>query len=273
MASKRMFSIAIINSCRFLRMSEGARLLYFDLGMRADDDGVCEAFSVMRTTGAANDALDELETCGFIQVLDKENQVVWVTNWEDDNTIRRERRKASFYRDLLPEEHREHLELLKDDGHVADTCQTDDSTVEYSNDGIGEYSRVEGSSGYFQNTTRTAHATPPSEDVIKQVELFRGKQRAIEQAKKYILGLTNKNIADIERRIDNGMSADVIIGVIDMARIQDRYEGWGYVYTVLEDYESRGILTKEQADKELSKKQRNKNGGNRDRPRAEVKWC
>ena len=43
MAERRMFAKAVINSARFLRMPATARLLYYDLGMAADDDGVVES--------------------------------------------------------------------------------------------------------------------------------------------------------------------------------------------------------------------------------------
>lgn len=52
LAERRMFSKTVISSARFLRMPPTSRLLYFDLGMEADDDGCVEAFGVMRKTGA-----------------------------------------------------------------------------------------------------------------------------------------------------------------------------------------------------------------------------
>ena len=40
MAERRMFSKSVIGSARFLRMPASSRLLYYDLGMQADDDGM-----------------------------------------------------------------------------------------------------------------------------------------------------------------------------------------------------------------------------------------
>ena len=60
-----MFARAIINSARFLRMPQTSRLLYYDLGMAADDDGVVEAFTVIRITGAAEDDLRVLASRGL----------------------------------------------------------------------------------------------------------------------------------------------------------------------------------------------------------------
>lgn len=72
MAERRMFSRAIIGSARFLRMPPSSRLLYYDLGMAADDDGVVEAFSVMRTTGATEDDLRVLASKDFVTVLNED---------------------------------------------------------------------------------------------------------------------------------------------------------------------------------------------------------
>ena len=72
MASTRMFANAIVGSARFLRMGQSARLLYYDLGMRADDDGIVEAFTVMRETGASEDDLKLLAAKGFVVVLNED---------------------------------------------------------------------------------------------------------------------------------------------------------------------------------------------------------
>ena len=69
MAERRMFAKSVIGSARFLRMPSTSRLLYYDLGMQADDDGVVKAFSVMRTTGATEDDLRVLASKGFVSVL------------------------------------------------------------------------------------------------------------------------------------------------------------------------------------------------------------
>lgn len=91
MAEHRMFSKAVIHSARFLRMPSGARLLYYDLGMAADDEGVVEAFTVMRTTGATEADLRLLEQKGFIQILN-EDLVSYITHWHENNWIRADRR-------------------------------------------------------------------------------------------------------------------------------------------------------------------------------------
>lgn len=100
MAERRMFSKSIINSARFLRMPQTSRLLYYDLGMSADDDGIVEAFTVIRTTGAAEDDLRVLASRGFITVLN-DDLVSYITDWSVNNQLRKDRHKPSIYAELL----------------------------------------------------------------------------------------------------------------------------------------------------------------------------
>lgn len=99
-AERRMFAKAVVNSARFLRMPQTSRLLYYDLGVAADDDGVVEAFTVIRTTGAAEDDLRVLASRGFIQVLN-EDLVTYITDWKKNNLIRPDRYHPSVYSELL----------------------------------------------------------------------------------------------------------------------------------------------------------------------------
>ena len=96
-----MFANAVIGSARFLRLSVGARLLYFDLGMRADDDGAVEAFAVMRTCGVGENALQELIDGGFLVLLN-DDQVCYITHWHENNKIRTDRYRRGLYYDLIP---------------------------------------------------------------------------------------------------------------------------------------------------------------------------
>ena len=117
MAEKRMFSNKIIGSGRFLRMPPTSRLLYYDLGMAADDDGIVEAFGVLRSDGCTEDDLRVLVAKGFIKILN-EDFVALITDWKTNNNIRADRHHPSIY-----------AELLTDDGHLTDKCLTDDGQM------------------------------------------------------------------------------------------------------------------------------------------------
>lgn len=100
MAERRMFAKSIVNSARFLRMPPTSRLLYYDLGMAADDDGIVEAFTVLRTTGAVEDDLRVLAAKGFVKVLN-DDLVSYITDWNANNQIRKDRYHQSAYAGLL----------------------------------------------------------------------------------------------------------------------------------------------------------------------------
>ena len=100
MAERRMFSKRIVRSARFLKMPVSSRELYWQLGIEADDDGVVESFNVMRMTGATEDDLRVLVTKGFVQVLN-EDLVAYITDWNENNKLRADRKVDSIYKDLL----------------------------------------------------------------------------------------------------------------------------------------------------------------------------
>lgn len=100
MAERRMFAKAIIGSARFLRMPATSRLLYYDLGMEADDDGCVEAFAVMRKTGANDDDLRVLVSKGFVRVLN-EDLVSLIIDWKTNNYIQKDRYHPSIYAKLI----------------------------------------------------------------------------------------------------------------------------------------------------------------------------
>ena len=103
MANRRMFARSVTGSGRFLRMSAQARLLYYDLGMEADDDGFAEGFARLAATGSKEEHLFELEQRGFITIPDRENLVVHITDWEVNNQIRKDRYTPSVYRSVYPQ--------------------------------------------------------------------------------------------------------------------------------------------------------------------------
>ena len=100
MAERRMLSIKITSSARFLRMSHASQALYMHLVMNADDDGVVEAFSIMRLAAATEENLQELADRKFIRLLN-EDLVAHILDWDENNKIRSDRKRDSIYKDLL----------------------------------------------------------------------------------------------------------------------------------------------------------------------------
>lgn len=84
-----MFAKTIIDSDAFLDMPVTARLLYYDLSMRADDDGfVNSPKKIMRMVGASQDDLSILILRKFILPFD--NGIVVIKHWRIHNYIRKD---------------------------------------------------------------------------------------------------------------------------------------------------------------------------------------
>lgn len=81
-------------------MSQTAQALYFHLGIDADDDGVVEAYPVMKLTNSADDDFKILVAKKFIQPLNNE-MVTYILDWNEHNQIRADRKINSIYKDLL----------------------------------------------------------------------------------------------------------------------------------------------------------------------------
>lgn len=95
-----MFSNRIINSARFLKMPVDSQLLYFHLGMHADDDGIVEAYPIMKSVGSKEDNLTVLAAKGLVRVLN-EDLITHITDWGEHNLIRADRKVDSIYKHLL----------------------------------------------------------------------------------------------------------------------------------------------------------------------------
>lgn len=98
MAEKRMFAKTIIDSDAFIDMPMSARLLYYDLAMRADDDGfVNSPKRIMRTIGASQD--DLLILIGRKFIIPFDNGIVVIKHWRLHNYIRKDTYTPSPYID------------------------------------------------------------------------------------------------------------------------------------------------------------------------------
>lgn len=106
MAQRRMFSNRIANSARFLQMPAEAQLLYFHMVLRADDDGIVEAYPILKLLGTPSDNMKVLLAKGMIRQLN-EDQVVVITEWKEHNQIRADRKVNSIYLALLVEKYPE----------------------------------------------------------------------------------------------------------------------------------------------------------------------
>lgn len=84
-----------------MKLTKDAQVLYFHLCLNADDDGAVEGFPVRRSIGIEEDAYANLVGRGFVTVLDQENEVLYINDWNEHNKIRPDRLQTSVYRNLI----------------------------------------------------------------------------------------------------------------------------------------------------------------------------
>lgn len=90
MAERRMFAKTIIDSDDFLDMPATAQLLYFQLGVRADDDGfVNNPKRIMRDIRSSDDDMKMLIAKQYVIPFD--SGVIVITHWHIHNYIRKDR--------------------------------------------------------------------------------------------------------------------------------------------------------------------------------------
>ena len=102
MGNRRMISKTVTQTQRFLRLPLEAQALYFHLIQNSDDDGVVEAFPVVRMIGVSEDSLGLLIVKDFIRPLNDE-MVYFIVDFHEQNKVRADRKVNSVYVDLLRE--------------------------------------------------------------------------------------------------------------------------------------------------------------------------
>lgn len=98
MASRRMFNTSVVNSDAFIDHSTEARLLYFALLGKADDDGYVDcAKGLCRSWGLKTKALEELVEAGYLMDF---GEVMLIVHWNQHNRVPRDRYHPTRYREL-----------------------------------------------------------------------------------------------------------------------------------------------------------------------------
>jgi len=100
MATKRMFSLNVVDTDAFLEMPVTSRLLYYDLGMRADDDGFVSNWKkILLFTGMKEDDMKVLIAKKF--VIPFESGVIVIRHWRMNNYLQNDRTKPTIYQEEL----------------------------------------------------------------------------------------------------------------------------------------------------------------------------
>ena len=115
MANRRMFSLDVVDTDKFLEMPVASQSLYFHLGMRADDDGfVSSPKKIVKIANCDEDDLKVLISKGFILPID--GGVIVIRHWKQNNYIQNDRKKETIYQDQLK------MLVVRNGVYEMDTC-------------------------------------------------------------------------------------------------------------------------------------------------------
>ena len=250
MAERRMLSKKIFQSRHFLMMPFEAQALYTHLVLSSDDDGVVEAFPIVRMIGANEDSLGLLVIKKFILPLN-DDMVYFVTDFEEQNKIRADRVQPSRYRDLLLEK----TNLVVDgkrvtsqkkyiDGQVTDKCLTSDGQVtDKCPHSIGKDSIGKDSIGKDNNTS----ISPSLAENLKTSGI-RINEKQHQQLLEYV-GL-------------DGMSFDMLNRAIEITS-EVHQPSFKYLKAILEKWKENGFTSLEQVDEHEEERRSSKNSTSR----------
>ena len=147
MAERRMFAKSVIDSDEFLELPARCQLLYFHLGMRADDDGfVNKARAILRLTGCTEADMKTLIAAQYL--ISFPSGVVVIRHWKIHNYIRSDRLRATVYEE-------EKAMLLVEESGAYTLCQSSDGQVA-AQDRIGKDRLGKVSSGKDRSEQQSA---------------------------------------------------------------------------------------------------------------------
>ena len=134
MAQKRMFSLSVVDTDQFLEMPLSSRLLYYELGMRADDDGFVSNWKkILSFTGLKEDDLRVLIAKKYI--IPFESGVIVIRHWRMNNYLQKDRIKPTIYQDELSElgtDKNNVYNLYTECIHSIDKNSIDKNSIEYN---------------------------------------------------------------------------------------------------------------------------------------------
>lgn len=239
MAERRMLSKKIFQSRKFLMMPFEAQALYTHLILSSDDDGVVEAFPIVRMIGAKEDSLGLLVVKKFILPLN-DDMVYFITDFEEQNKIRADRVQPSRYRELLLEKtglvvegKRVTSQKKYIDGQVTDKCPHS-----IGKDSIGKDRIVE---------SRSAN------DDEKNL-IFKKLKEAFGE-----MSVNGTMVEEVERLLQQ-YGQELVVLALDKT-ILNAGKSLRYTMSILQRWDGQGLRTAEQirvADEEYERKKSNK---------------
>ena len=231
MGNRRMISKTVTQTHRFLRLPLEAQALYFHLIQNCDDDGVVEAFPILRMIGANEDNLGLLVIKQFVKPLNDE-MVYFVVDFHEQNTVRKDRYVPSIYKELLAETTGKPL--------VNQTTTTGCPNISKDNESKYNLSKF---NSREDETSENSQISSSAADSQSDFNIFEYYQERIGPIDGYQMEKL-KGYIDFDK-----LEIMLVKRAIDRAADNSK-RGFGYVNSILRAWAQNGIHTIAQQDEE-----------------------
>lgn len=239
MGNRRMISKTITQTQRFLQMPLETQALYFHLIQHSDDDGVVEAFPIVRMIGSSEDSLNILQAKRFIVPLNDE-MIYFIVDFHEQNVIRSDRKVNSVHLDLLKNiipdaeiiEPKQRADRVKKSGQPKGDNGTTIGLPNISKDNISKGNISKGSSKAEKELT----TTPPilNENLLNLYKVFEEETGR---------SLTQMQIQDLQYMIED-YSFELIQEALREAVRQGK-ANFAYITSILKRWKQDGLMTPE----------------------------
>lgn len=252
MGNRRMISKTVTQTQRFLRLPLEAQALYFHLIQNSDDDGVVEAFPVVRMIGVSEDSLGLLIVKDFIRPLNEE-MVYFITDFHEQNTIKKDRYKKSVYHKLLENANNQSFNDLEPNGF-----QNGNQTEPAGLPNISQYK----SSQYNLIQSRSSQKDEEGES---KNPIFEKLKSAFGE-----MSVNGTMIAEVEDLLKvHGQS--LLLYALEVT-ILNAGKSIRYTRTVLSNWQGQGLRTVEQVKQHEEKRQQHKQPQTQQEPTSREEW-
>ena len=235
MAKKRMFSLDIIDTDLFQEMPTTSRLLYYELCMRADDDGfVGSPKKIQRMVGCSEDDFKVLISKQFIIPFD--TGIVVIKHWKIHNYIQKDRYKQTIYLDeksqLYQEENGMYTKCIQNVNNLDTQIRLDKNSIDKNSIDVEEITKC-----YEEN-----------------------------------IGMITPATAELLFSYLDNMEYQLIIKAIKIASINNKRNA-RYIQGILNDWNRKGIKTVLDAENEQNdfNKQNNKEETDEEKKQRKIK--
>lgn len=262
MGNRRMISKTVTQTQRFLRFPLEAQALYFHLIQNSDDDGVVEAFPVVRMIGVSEDSLGLLIVKDFIRPLNEE-MVYFITDFHEQNSIQKHHYKPSRYQGLLGEN-----EIQKNPRISADFnmerggknvgSQNVNQMLTAGSPNISQYK----SSQYNLSQSRSSQK---DEDEETKNPIFEKLKSAFGEMS------VNGTMMEEVRDLLEIHGKELVIYALEVT-ILNAGKSIRYTRTVLSNWQGQGLRTVEQVKQHEEKRQQHKQPQTQQEPTSREEW-